>query len=60
MDGVTLEEWEEANAQAKDNAYSIMIDRGMGFSDFAENALHIQIEEACRILNRGVYMRWKR
>ena len=60
MDGVTLEAWEEAKEQAKDEVTHVMDDRGLNFSDYEENAKHILIEETCRVLGKGVYTRWER
>lgn len=60
MDGVTLEAWEEAKEQAKDEVPRAMRVQGMDFSDYEENAKHILIEETCRILGKGAYIRWKR
>mgnify|MGYP002532541377 CR=1 FL=1 len=60
MDGVTLEEWEEAKEQAKDNVSSTMMRKNLGLLDYEENAKHILIEETCRILGKGVYTRWKK
>ena len=60
MDGVTLEEWEEAKEQAKDEVTHVMDARGLSFSEYEENAKHILIEGACRVLGKGVYTRWKR
>ena len=60
MDGVTLKEWEEAKEQAKDNVSSTMIRKHLGLLDYEENAKHILIEETCRILGKGAYIRWKR